>query len=299
MENNFPLIEILLNNKNKILEVGKYNEKEFKQLIDSVTAVETERQEVLNKIKELGSIDVPKLQSELGQSEESILCKIESLRELGLLGFIGEKPRFFAKYIENYEIKGIFPTTDLIKDSNLCCGCGLCVSVCPVNAIDYVEDNFKLNKDLCIKCGLCYSACPRSFFPKPLEKLPDNDDTNVKFIESFHYFRDIFTAQTTDKRIREVAQDGGIVTTLLKTAFREGLVDGSFAVTTGELPLKPLPILIESEEELLKTAGTKYTNVPLLKIFRDAKDRGKIAVVGTPCIMKALRKLSLCPINKP
>lgn len=299
MEISSALIDILLNNKDKILEAGKYNEEEFMKLLDSVTKVERERLEVLNKIKELGSIDISILQKELGGSEESILCKVESLRELGLLRFIGEKPRFFAEFIENYEIEGVFPTTDLIKESNLCCGCGLCVSVCPVNAINYSEGSFELDKDLCIKCGLCYSACPRSFFPKPLEKIPDNHDTNINFVEPFHYFREICTAQTTDKRIKGVAQDGGIVTTLLKTAFREGIIEASFAVTTGDLPLKPIPILVKNEEELLKTAGTKYTNVPLLKIFQDAKDHGKIAIVGTPCIMKALRKLSLCPINKP
>ena len=40
---------------------------------------------------------------------------------------------------------------------------------------------------------------------------------------------------------------------MLKTAFKQGFIDGSFAVTSGAEPLKPLPVLIESEEDLLKT----------------------------------------------
>jgi len=299
MEVNSPLIEILLTNKNKILENGKFNEFEFEQFINSLTKAERERQLISDKIKELGAINVQRIQSELGLSEKNILCNIEYLKELGLLGFVGEKPRFFAEYIENSQNKGVFPNTTLIKEKNLCCGCGLCVSICPVNAIDYSGGTFEIDDNLCINCGLCYSACPRSFFPKALEKLEENHDPNIKFLEPINYYRDIFTAQTTEKRIKSVAQDGGIVTTSLKTAFKEGIIDGSFAVTLGDQPLIPLPILIESEGDLLKTAGTKYTNVPVLKIFHDAKDLEKIAVVGTPCIMKALRKISFYPFNKP
>jgi len=296
---NSPLIEILLNHKNKILEVGKYNELEFKQFINSLSRAERERELILETIKELSTIDVQSIRNNLGLSEENVLCNIEYLKELGLLDFIGEKPRFFAEYIENSQNEGVFPSTTLIKEKNLCCGCGLCVSICPVKAIDYSGGTFEIDDDLCINCGLCYSACPRSFFPETLEKLEENNNPNVRFLEQFNYYRDIYTAQTTEKKIKSVAQDGGIVTTMLKAALEDGIIDGSIAVTVGDQPLKPLPILIENEGDLLKTAGTKYTNVPVLKIFHDAKDHGKIAVVGTPCIMKALRKISFYPLNKP
>jgi len=299
MEINSPLIEILQTNKNKILENGKFNKIEFEQFINSLTKAERERYLILDKIKELGAINIQEIQNQLDLSEKNVQCNIEYLKELGLLDFVGERPRFFAEYIENTTIKGIFPSVALIKEKNLCCGCGLCVSICPVKAIDYSGGTFEIDDDLCINCGLCYSACPRSFFPKVLEKLEENNDPNIKFLEQLNYYRDIFTAQTTEKRIKRVAQDGGIVTTSLKTAFKQGLINGSFAVTIGDQPLKPLPILIESEGDLLKTAGAKYTNVPVLKIFHDAKDHNKLAVVGTPCIMKALRKISFYPFNKP
>jgi glutamate synthase (NADPH/NADH) small chain len=246
----------------------------------------------------LGEIDVKRIQEELTFPDDIVEVNIDYLRELGLLGFINEHPRFFRETIENSDHPGLFPSTKLIKEKNLCCGCGLCVAICPVNAIDYLEGTFEINEDLCIKCGLCFSACPRSFFPSSINKLK-NTDSAVKFKKQFNYYRNLCTAQTTDDKIKNVAQDGGIVTTLLKTAFKQSYIDGSFAVTLGEQPLKPLPVFVENLEELLKTAGTKYTNVPLLKIFYDAKDHKKIAVVGTPCIMKALKKISLLPLNKP
>ena len=299
MEVNSPLIEILLDNKTKIFEIGKYNEVEFQQLINALTKAEKERNLILDKVKEINKIDLKRIKSDLGLSEKTVLCNIEYLKELGLLGFINEHPRFFKEIIENSEIKGVFPSTQLIKEKNLCCGCGLCVSICPVNAIDYSEGTFEIDNDLCINCGLCYSVCPRSFFPKVLDQLEENHDSNIKFSESLKFYRDIFTAQTTAERIKSVAQDGGIVTSLIKTAFQQDYINGSFAVTVGAEPLKPLPILLENEGDLLKTAGTKYTNAPILKIFHDAKDHDKIAVIGTPCIMKALKKLSFFPLGKP
>jgi glutamate synthase (NADPH/NADH) small chain len=294
-----PLINILKDNKEKILKAEKYTDKEFEDLIQNLTNAEEERYNVLKKIEAMGKIDIQKLQEELNLQKENIESHIKYFTELGLLEFVGEHPRFFRDIIKNSEVKGIFPRATIIKDSNLCCGCGLCVSICPVNAISYSKDTFDIDDDLCINCGLCYICCPRSFFPDSLKRLEANHDPNVKYLKEFNYYRDVFSAQTTDEKIKPIAQDGGIVSTIIKTAFQEGLIDAALAVTVGDEPLKPLPVLIKSEEDLLKTAGTKYANTPLLKIFNEAKNFKKIAIIGTPCILKALKKISFYPINKP
>jgi heterodisulfide reductase subunit A len=45
-----------------------------------------------------------------------------------------------------------------------CSGCGICVPLCPYNAISLVEVNGKkrayINPALCMGCGVCVSACP-------------------------------------------------------------------------------------------------------------------------------------------
>ena len=298
MKSQSPLVELLKNKEAKILEIGKYKKNELDNLIDSLSAAETTRYQILEQIKDSGEINVDRIKSDLGLSKEIVEISVEYIKELGLLGFLNMHPRFFREIIENSENPGIFPNIKLILEKNLCCGCGLCVSICPVNAIDYSEGFFEIDENLCINCGLCFSACPRSFFPKQLDKS-ESDDPNIKFTEQFGSYRMFCTAQTTEDRIKSVAQDGGIVTTLLKTAFKQGFIDGSFAVSMGDQPLKPLPIFVENDEDLLKTAGTKYTNVPILKLLHDARHHKKIAVVGTPCIMKALKKMSILPLNKP
>jgi len=287
MEKQRSLVKILVINKEKILESGKYNKAEFGDLISELTDVERSRQRILEKIEEHGSIDITRLKAELELSEKNLLCNIEYLKELGFLGFIGEKPRFFQDVVETSKQNGIFPNVSIIKEKNLCSGCGLCASICPVGAIDYSEGTFDFDEELCIDCGLCYICCPRAFFPKVLEAHEEIDDTDIKFLEQFNYYQEICTAQTTDERITTVAQDGGIVTTLLKMGFQQKLIDGALAVTEGEEPLRPLPHLIEDEYELLHTAGTKYENAPIF------------AIVGTPCIMKSLKKITFFPFNRP
>lgn len=43
-----------------------------------------------------------------------------------------------------------------IRDNNLCCSCGICKNVCPVNAIKYIRENGMFVpeiSDACVSCG--------------------------------------------------------------------------------------------------------------------------------------------------
>lgn len=302
MENQTDLIDVLLENKDKILKTEKYTETEFDEFLTVLKKSEIQRLEILEKIKELGAINTERMSKELGILEENLKYNVEYLRELGLLSFIGENSRFFSKIIEkNYENNRLFlfPSVKVIKDSHLCCGCGLCVSICPVNAISLSDDVFSVDEDACFNCGLCFSCCPRSFFPNELKRSKQQADSEIKISKELNSYYTICSAQTKNNNIKEVAQDGGIVTTLLKIAFQQNLIDGALAVGNSGEPHKPLPVIIDNEEDLLKTAGTKYTNSPSLKILGNTSKYKNIAVVGTPCMMQALKKISFYPLNKP
>ena len=52
-----------------------------------------------------------------------------------------------------------------ICDKNLCCGCGVCKTVCPQNAIRMTADERgflhpEIAEELCVNCGLCKKRCP-------------------------------------------------------------------------------------------------------------------------------------------
>lgn len=41
-----------------------------------------------------------------------------------------------------------------------CIGCGACAEICPVNAVDMVDDLPRVDSDWCIGCGVCAVSCP-------------------------------------------------------------------------------------------------------------------------------------------
>jgi len=51
-------------------------------------------------------------------------------------------------------------TQKAIVDSPKCIGCKLCISRCPVGAIEIVNGKAVIDPDKCTGCGMCISSCP-------------------------------------------------------------------------------------------------------------------------------------------
>lgn len=45
-------------------------------------------------------------------------------------------------------------------DPKKCISCGACISLCPQNAIKFVDGKAKIDPKKCVKCGACASFCP-------------------------------------------------------------------------------------------------------------------------------------------
>jgi len=44
-------------------------------------------------------------------------------------------------------------------DRSTCTGCGDCVDVCPVNAIEIIDGKSHIDPEKCIGCGFCQGVC--------------------------------------------------------------------------------------------------------------------------------------------
>ncbi|MBN1363494.1 MAG: 4Fe-4S binding protein [Syntrophaceae bacterium] len=46
-------------------------------------------------------------------------------------------------------------------DKEKCVGCGVCVNVCPQEAISIVDNKARIDADKCVDCGRCVQVCPQ------------------------------------------------------------------------------------------------------------------------------------------
>jgi len=201
---------------------------------------------------------------------------------------------------------------DVISVNN-CCACGACIAYCENQAFNVIEmDNytpkFKSDKSVenCKECGYCYYICPQT------EPLLDRLKEAHLVKDELGNIIDIFAAKTTNAKIQEVGQDGGIVSTILTYLFDTNNIDAAI-VSEYDENFKPIPKIIYSKDELAKSAGTRYSissNIlPLKDLTQVAEeiishkkriydsDQLRIAFVGTPCQCRAISKMKFLHIK--
>lgn len=190
-----------------------------------------------------------------------------------------------------------------VVNSDLCIGCGLCVSICPSKAIKMSwNDNGFLNPiqiDTCDNNGDCIKVCP--FNPFPEENVKTENELASYFLTTStnHHFQignynNIYVGHSIDYRLS--SSSGGIATYVLTTLLKQKIVDGVVTVTEGNDSHFEYKF-IKNTDELLTASKTKYYPVTLSEAIEEiSKFNGKIAVVGIGCFIKAIRLLQ---INKP
>jgi len=180
-----------------------------------------------------------------------------------------------------------------------CIGCGTCVVVCPFNCLEYEDGQPRIVKT-CQVCGICAQVCPKfGASMSELERFVFGRERREE--EEYGVYRRLVIAQAKDESIRKFCQDGGIVTSLLVLALSNGTIDGAVVSGVGEQePLRPVPRLATNLKDLLECAGTRYTYSPNVLALKEAmpQKRGKIAFVGTPCQISAIRKIQMIPLKK-
>jgi NADPH-dependent glutamate synthase beta subunit-like oxidoreductase/coenzyme F420-reducing hydrogenase beta subunit len=183
-----------------------------------------------------------------------------------------------------------------VISKGLCTACGACIGVCPNESVAMNGVVPELT-GACGGCGSCYQACPgKEIRIQELDRRisgrarrPDEKRIGIHIA--------CYAAHATDPAVRRNATSGGVITALLMYAFDKGLIDAALVTSMSEEnPLRPAPMIATCREDLVKSQKTKYMLVPggLLSILRRAvveKGFERLAVVGSPCHIHAVRKI--------
>lgn len=191
---------------------------------------------------------------------------------------------------EGKETKKIFSHLRREVHFDLCTNCGACVASCPLGSLALEEGRPAL-KGRCTACGLCYEQCPQISTDREIAERVFGEKLES---DSIGFYEKAYSAQTKLSDVQMNAQDGGVVTTLLISLLETGFIDGAVVVGVGEEPWRPEPRVATTREELLECAGTKYSPAPSLAGVREAVDYyslEELALVGTPCQIKAFRQM--------
>lgn len=175
-----------------------------------------------------------------------------------------------------------------VINPGLCLGCGACVASCP-HSVLHMADEKPVLKARCELCNVCYYHCPQVNDQAALEARIFGRGAVAS--EVLGIYERAFSARASDPEITAHGQDGGVVTALLAALLKTGFVDGAVVMGRDD-EWRPVPKVATTREELMECSGTKYSRGAILLGLRDAVDLypgERLALVGTPCQIKALR----------
>jgi coenzyme F420 hydrogenase subunit beta len=181
----------------------------------------------------------------------------------------------------------------------ICTECAACYVTCPFLGVLEYDTKPDLVGE-CKSCGLCLHSCPRyALDQSDLENFVFGRSGSAQ--ESYGVTRGLFAARSTQSDIYSKCQDGGVATTILVKALLAHHVDGAAISGCHHLhSWQPMPLLAMSRDQLVLNAGTRYTYSPNLIAFKEGvqKNLSRIAFVGTPCQIQAVRRIQRGPLKK-
>lgn len=166
-----------------------------------------------------------------------------------------------------------------ICDVKLCSGCGLCVNICPVQAIKMEPDKYfghkrpEVDVSKCIECKACQKKCPC------------NQDADIKPIQK------TYAAWMIDDEKHYSSSSGGIASAIYETYLNNG---GWIVGVYNDKNFEPQFKLTNNIADIQSFKCSKYvqpcTNDIYNQVLAKLKEGAKVVFIGLPCHCAAMKK---------
>ena len=174
----------------------------------------------------------------------------------------------------------------LYNEKNQCCGCEVCVEICPKNAITMREDTEgfqypEIDPLKCIRCGKCINGCD---FKSSVKKKAYKKKT------------EIYAVKAKNKNIRKISSSGGAFILLSDYILSQG---GVIACSVYDYSSHTMNFkIIHNEEERQQAIGSKYLQSNLGNIYQEClqwvqnNPEKKLLFIGMGCQAGAFQKFA-------
>ena len=178
-----------------------------------------------------------------------------------------------------------------IKAADLCCGCGLCGTLAAEFGVSMELDGRGFLRPL--NPARTLSAEARQAISDCCPGLSlKNVDSQSCYDMSWGPVRGLCLAWSADEEIRFRGSSGGAISAILIALLDAGAIDAVLQV--GSSPSDPLQNEVHvstTRQEVLANAGARYApSAPLSGLEPILKSRKRVAIVGKPCDIAALRR---------
>jgi len=191
--------------------------------------------------------------------------------------------------------KGLKALEKKVFGNDQCTACGACLSLCPYLR-SWKGRVVKLD-DCNLEEGRCFAYCPRTEvdLDEVYQRIFGKDYEEIEIGP----FKRIVMARAKNPLFTKKAQTGGVVSSLIDFALREGMIQSGI-LTPRDRDLLPQGKIITGRKAVLGCAGSSYVSGPTLEALNRGPWKGqeRIGIVGLPCQVLALARMKNSTLEK-
>ena len=179
-----------------------------------------------------------------------------------------------------------------VMAQGLCTGCAACVGLCPYQK--FYRDQTAVIHECDRTWGRCSAYCPRgqvdlgglrAILFEPSDITPE-----------LGAVKGLYMTRSTDPAIRNRAQHGGTVSTMVALALKEGFIHKAVLAKRKDSQVSE-SVAVLDPDQVASLAGSKFSVAPTVAKFNEISqgEPAKIGVVATPCQALALARMRAYP----